>query len=77
MTAFLEVKNLTIGFKAPEPTIDTVSFSLEKGETLAIVGESGSGKTLSCRAILGILPKTAQIRSGQIWPTIKASRSTF
>jgi len=66
MTAFLEVKNLTIGFKAPEPTIDAVSFSLEKGETLAIVGESGSGKTLSCRAILGILPKTAQIRSGQI-----------
>ncbi len=66
MTAFLEVKNLTIGFKAPEPTIEAVSFSLKKGETLAIVGESGSGKTLSCRAILGVLPKAAEIRSGQI-----------
>lgn len=66
MTPFLDVKDLTIGFKAAEPTIENVSFSLEKGETLAIVGESGSGKTLSCRAILGILPKAAQIRSGQV-----------
>jgi peptide/nickel transport system ATP-binding protein len=66
MTTFLEVRDLTIGFNTPEPTIDTVGFSLEKGETLAIVGESGSGKTLSCRAILGLLPKAAQIRSGQI-----------
>ncbi len=74
MTAFLEVKNLTIGFKAPEPTIDDVSFSLEKGETLAIVGESGSGKTLSCRAILGVLPKAAQIRSGQIEVSLEGER---
>lgn len=66
MTPFLDVKDLTIGFKTAEPTIENVSFSLEKGETLAIVGESGSGKTLSCRAILGILPKSAQVRSGQI-----------
>ncbi|MBE9476282.1 MAG: ABC transporter ATP-binding protein [Proteobacteria bacterium] len=66
MAAFLEVKDLTIGFNAPEPTIANVGFSLEKGETLAIVGESGSGKTLSCRAILGLLPKAAHIRSGQI-----------
>lgn len=66
MTPFLDVKDLTIGFKTAEHTIENVSFSLEKGETLAIVGESGSGKTLSCRAILGILPKAAQIRSGQI-----------
>jgi peptide/nickel transport system ATP-binding protein len=66
MAAFLEVRDLTIGFNAPEPIIDTIGFSLEKGETLAIVGESGSGKTLSCRAILGLLPKAAQIRSGQI-----------
>ena len=66
MAPFLKVTDLTIGFNTPEPTIDAVSYSLNKGETLAIVGESGSGKTLSCRAILGILPKTAQIRSGQI-----------
>jgi peptide/nickel transport system ATP-binding protein len=66
MAPFLKVTDLTIGFNTPEPTIDAVSYSLNKGETLAIVGESGSGKTISCRAILGILPKTAQIRSGQI-----------
>jgi len=66
MATFLDVKDLTIGFNAPENTIDRVNFSLDSGETLAIVGESGSGKTLSCRAILGLLPQTAQIRSGQI-----------
>lgn len=66
MSSFLTVENLTIGFKASDPIIENVNFSLEKGETLAIVGESGSGKTLSCRAILGILPKSAQIHSGKI-----------
>ena len=33
---------------------------------MALVGESGSGKTLSCRAILRILPLSARILSGQI-----------
>lgn len=66
MEPIIEVKNLTIGFGTAEPTIQDVNFSVRKGETLAIVGESGSGKTLSCRAILGILPSTAKIYSGEI-----------
>ncbi|MCA3667570.1 MAG: ABC transporter ATP-binding protein, partial [Methylobacterium sp.] len=32
-----------------------VSFSLEKGETLALVGESGSGKSVTALSVLGLL----------------------
>ena len=50
----LEVKNLKISFKTLNgvlPAIRDVSFSLKKGETLAIVGESGSGKSTLLKAI--------------------------
>ncbi|HEX2889823.1 ABC transporter ATP-binding protein [Vineibacter terrae] len=36
--------------------VDDVSFSIGRGEFLAVVGESGSGKTMAARAILGLLP---------------------
>ncbi|MBX2883091.1 MAG: ABC transporter ATP-binding protein [Granulosicoccus sp.] len=66
MTALLEINNLTIGFGTQSHTVEGVNFSVRAGETVALVGESGSGKTLTCRSILRILPKTAQIRAGQI-----------
>lgn len=66
MKPLLQVDNLSIGFGDSAPVIDNVSFSVNAGETLALVGESGSGKTLSCRAVLRILPRTAQIRAGNI-----------
>ena len=43
-----------------------VSFTLRRGRTLGIVGESGSGKTLSCAAVLGILPRMVQRSRGTI-----------
>lgn len=66
MTPLLSVENLTIGFGNSKPVVQDVGFEVKPGETLALVGESGSGKTVSCRAILRILPRTAQIRSGRI-----------
>lgn len=66
MSPLLEVENLSIGFGTAPPVVAGVGFSVSAGETLAIVGESGSGKTLTCRAVLRILPGTAQLRSGKV-----------
>ncbi len=66
MTALLEVEGLSIGFGGAAPVVDDVSFSVQKGETLALVGESGSGKTLSCRAAMRLLPQVAQVRAGAV-----------
>ena len=66
MSALLSVEDLSIAFGDTPPVVEGVSFSLEQGQTLALVGESGSGKTISCRAVLGILPKNAWLPSGVI-----------
>ena len=43
-----------------------ISFTLSRGECLAIVGESGSGKTTLCKAILGLLSPDGCITAGGI-----------
>lgn len=65
----LEVKNLNLGFNSEDnfyQALFDVSFSLEKGQTLALVGESGCGKTMSAMSILNLIPKTAKITGGEI-----------
>ena len=45
---------------SPRPSaVESVSFSLDRGEILALVGESGSGKTVTAQAVLGLLPPSA------------------
>ena len=64
----LEVRNLTVEFKTDDGTVhavDNVSFNVNPNETLGIVGESGSGKSVTSMAILGLLPKSANI-SGEV-----------
>lgn len=65
----LEVNHLEIEFSTFAGTVHAVrdvSFSLKKGETLAIVGESGCGKSVTCRAIMGLLAKNASVTGGEI-----------
>jgi ABC-type glutathione transport system ATPase component len=63
--ALLSVRDLVIE-GASGPLVRGVSFSLERRGALGIVGESGSGKTLTCRALLGILPPAVRVVSGGI-----------
>ena len=67
--SFLEIKNLSLEFNLQSKTYEAlhnVSLDLNKGEFLALVGESGSGKTLTAMSILGLIPNTAKITSGEI-----------
>ena len=62
----LEIKNLTIQYGEKPPVVEDFSLSLKKGEIIAIVGESGSGKSTVLSSILGLLPNTGKIISGDI-----------
>ena len=65
----LEVKNLTTEFKLKRgivKAVDDVSFSIDKGEILAIVGESGSGKSVTSLSIMGLLQNPGKVTSGEI-----------
>jgi peptide/nickel transport system ATP-binding protein len=56
--AVLRVSELGVRFPSTE-AVDSVSFSIDRAEILALVGESGSGKSVSAHAVLGLLPYTA------------------
>ena len=54
----LEVDELHVEFRVRHGVVaanDSVSYSLNSGETLAIIGESGSGKSVSAMAVMGII----------------------
>ena len=62
--SLVEIEDLKVSFSQYGGQIDAVrgiSFSLNEGESLGIVGESGSGKSVSCNALLRLLPATAKV----------------
>ncbi|MFJ6531084.1 ATP-binding cassette domain-containing protein [Microbacterium sp. NPDC091662] len=60
MSAALHVRGLRIAFGG-QPVVDDVSFTVDRGECIAIVGESGAGKSLTARALLGLTPVDADV----------------
>lgn len=59
MTPILSVQNLTTTLEIGQqayPVVESLSFDLHLGKTLALVGESGCGKTMTALSILRILP---------------------
>src|SRR5688500_12030674 len=51
----LQIQNLSVSFR-DFAAVKNVSFSIEKGETLALVGESGSGKSVTALSVMQLLP---------------------
>jgi len=68
--SLVSVQGLSVTFpseKGPVAAVRNVSFDLKPGEILGIVGESGSGKSVTCRALLGLLPRRATIGGRMIY----------
>jgi oligopeptide/dipeptide ABC transporter ATP-binding protein len=65
VTPLLAVSDLSISFPGragrPVRPVDGVSFTVDRGETVALVGESGSGKSLTCLALLRLVPPPGAI----------------
>lgn len=65
----LEVKDLKTYFYTDEgvvKSVDGVSFSVDKGETLGVVGESGCGKSITSMSIMQLIGKPGKIVNGEI-----------
>lgn len=70
MTPLLEIKGLRVSIATPSGeralVVRDVNLELGTGEAVGLVGESGSGKTMSSLAVMGLLPPTARVESGEI-----------
>jgi peptide/nickel transport system permease protein len=65
----LEVKDLRVSVKSHRrefQAVDGVSFTALRGQAMGLVGESGSGKSMTLKAILGLLPRSATATGGSV-----------
>ncbi|MCC1491703.1 ABC transporter ATP-binding protein [Cognatishimia sp. F0-27] len=64
MTPVLDVRNLTVSFRQDGMTtqaVKGVSFTVDRGETVALVGESGSGKSVTALSTVSLLGDSATV----------------
>jgi peptide/nickel transport system ATP-binding protein len=64
--SFLAIEDLRVRLRGGGPLLRDVCLSVEAGEVRGLVGESGAGKSMIGKAILGILPRAAEIVGGSI-----------
>src|SRR5215813_1736461 len=65
----LEVKNLSTHFftrAGVVKAVNEVSFTIERGSTLALVGESGSGKSVTSLSVMRLIQPPGEIVAGEI-----------
>jgi len=66
--SLLSIRDLSVAFRqdgALTPAVKSVSFSLDRGETVALVGESGSGKSVTALSTVSLLGPNAEV-SGSV-----------
>ncbi|WP_250517752.1 ABC transporter ATP-binding protein [Caballeronia sp. INDeC2] len=67
--ALLDVRHIRTCFRTSQGTIfpvDDVSFSLNRGEVVAIVGESGCGKSITAFSVMGLVRDPGRVAQGEI-----------
>ncbi|MGX7164277.1 energy-coupling factor ABC transporter ATP-binding protein [Enterococcus massiliensis] len=69
MKPIIELNNIKFSYDPdePQPALNDISFSIEKGEWVAIVGHNGSGKSTLAKTINGlILPQEGTVSVGEL-----------
>ena len=64
--SFLSIRDLEVRLKDGTRLLRRVSLDVAQGEVRGLVGESGAGKSMIGKAVLGILPRSIEVVSGQI-----------